>query len=86
MFYSFQRLIDDVNVVRFGVSKQTDFPSAGSIDKSINQARFRVVFKVIMTFLVIGACAVLVNQSGACEAHIRTAYVGFGIVIGYWFR
>jgi hypothetical protein len=86
MFYSFQRLIDDVNIVRFGVSKQNDFPSAGSIDKSVNQARSRVIVKLIMTFLVIGACAFLANRSGARETDIRIAHVGFGIVIGYWFR
>ena len=86
MFYSFQRLIEDVNIVRFNGKGKNDFSSIESAEQVVSKARSRIIIKMVITFLGIGACAFLVGRVGARETEIRIGHVGFGMVIGYWFR
>lgn len=87
MFYSFNRLIDDLNIVTRGGSKRTEMPSNDSIEKGVREARRRIAIQMAATFILIVACIFLLNSSGSADSSLyKVAHIGFGIVIGYWFR
>jgi len=86
MFFSLRRLIEDLNIIRFGIGTNSTTPSIGTEENYVRAARFRVLAKLTATMLVIAICVYIINRPDVGQASIKLAFMGFGILIGYWIR
>lgn len=84
MFYSFNRLIEDWNI---GISGGNNDLHLSIDNKGKRQkALFRVAVKLAATVVIIGAGAVVVANPDVSDNAIRSSYLAFGFVLGYWCR
>jgi hypothetical protein len=93
MFYSIRRLMEELNAAVSEVTEDqsaADDPNIGTF-RSVtatrrSSARQVVIIQMVLTFVVIAVCAWSVSREAASEVSIRLAHIGFGVVLGYWFR
>lgn len=86
MFYSLNRLVQDIHIIVTGSTKGEDFPSIGTLEKKRRDALLRVIVQLSATLVVIGICAFVINKPQVSMGFIRLAYIVLGMVAGYWAR
>ena len=87
MFYSLHRLVTDWKLM--GSMERLDATDLSSGEERVNirrGARKRVIIQLCSTVLVLGLCAFLVSSPTSGETISKLAFIGFGVVFGYWIR
>lgn len=83
MFYSFKRLVEDWHISFLGIE---DHPSVGAFGASRRSARLRIALKLLFTITLIAVCSTLISLPQGGNSLPKLSYLGFGFVLGYWFR
>jgi hypothetical protein len=92
MFHTIRRFIEDFRLaIGEAASDEAEggegrVVSLGTSKKKIYEARLRLTIQIILTFLVLSLCAYVIVRPGTSDSSVKLAHMGFGVVMGYWFR
>jgi hypothetical protein len=85
MFHTVRKFIFDFRVA-LGKDDDNEQATLDSKQEISRTALTRLSAQLLITSLAIIICASAVVQEHPSESTIRLAHIGFGAVIGYWFR
>jgi hypothetical protein len=92
MFHTIRKFIEDF---RLAIGEATSdeaegeegrVVSLGTSKKKVHEARLRLTVQMILTFLVLSLCVYVIVTPGISDSSVKLAHMGFGVVMGYWFR
>jgi hypothetical protein len=88
MFHTIRRLLFDLRLALAAESQDGDLVSLSEKTNGQEQreAAARVAAQLLITLGVIALCAFVAVRPNPSDASIKLAHMGFGVVIGYWFR
>jgi len=88
MFHTIKRLISDLRLALQVHAEEGDLVSLGpqKRGKEEREAWARVIAQILITLGVLSLCALVAARPSPSDASVKLAHMGFGVIIGYWFR